>query len=209
MGNLMSLPDALNQDLIKPNQGNHWLWIAEFVVPGQPTRRIARNTDKVEYNGVEYPAANFNMGGQMVSSDGSIPTATIQVTDLKSTFERMINETQGAVGGTVQVVKVNSDFLTTAIPALEYNYEILQTGSDSDTVTFTLGIPNPLGQRFPLNQYSASVCPLATPSLFKGADCRYAGVDTACTGFWYDCLAKGNGPNWGGEHGLNKNTLSI
>jgi phage-related protein len=205
----MSLPEALNQDLIKPNQGNHWLWIAEFVVPGQPTRRIARNTDKVEYNGVEYPAANFNMGGQMVSSDGSIPTATIQVTDLKSTFERMINETQGAVGGTVQVVKVNSDFLTTAIPALEYNYEILQAGSDSDTVTFTLGIPNPLGQRFPLNQYSASVCPLATPSLFKGADCRYAGVDTTCTGFWYDCLAKGNGHNWGGEHGLNKNTLSI
>ena len=205
----MTLPDALNQDLIKPNQGNHWLWIAEFVVPTQETRRIARNTDSVTYAGVEYPAANFNMSAQMSSADGSIPTATIQVTDLKSTFEKMFNETQGALGGTVQVVKVNSDFLTTSIPALEYNYEILAAGSDSESVIFTLGIPNPLGQRFPLNQYSDTVCPLATPSLFKGCDCRYAGVDTSCTGFWDDCLAKGNGVNWGGEHGLNKNTMSV
>jgi len=205
----MSLPDALNQDLIKPNQGNHWLWIAEFVVPTQATRRIARNTDKVTYNGVEYAAANFNMGAQMYSADGSIPTAQIQVMDLNKAFEQMINQTQGALGGTVQVVKVNSDFLGTSIPALEYDYEILAAGSDSESVTFALGIPNPLGQRFPLNEYSATVCPLATPTLFGGCDCGYGGPDTSCTGFWDDCLAKGNGANWGGEHGLNKNTMSV
>ena len=205
----MTLPDALNQDLIKTNQANQWLWIAEFVVPTATTRRIARNTAMITYNGVEYSPANFNMGGQMYSADGSIPTASIQVTDLNKTFEQMINETQGALGGTVQVVKVNSDFLAASIPALEYDYEILAAGSDSETVTFTLGIPNPLGQRFPLNQYSATVCPLATPTLFGGCDCQYAGLDTSCTGFWDDCLAKGNGANWGGEHGLNKNTMSV
>ncbi len=85
----MSLPDALNQDLIKPNQGNHWLWLAEFVVPTQDTRRLARNTDSVTYAGVEYAAASFNLGGMTYSSDGSIPTASLQVTDLNKAFEQL------------------------------------------------------------------------------------------------------------------------
>ena len=204
-----TLPADLNADAIMPNQLNHWLWLAEFVVPTATTRRIARNTDVVTYDGVEYQAHNFNVGAQMLTADGSIPTAQIQVTDLNKTFEKMINDTQGALGGTVQLVKVNSDFMSTAIPALEADYQILAAGSDDTTVTFTLGIPNPLTQRFPLFEYSATVCPLATPTLFGGAECQYAGGDPTCTGFYDDCYTKGNAANWGGEHGLDKNTMSL
>jgi len=203
------LPANLNADAIKPNQANQWLWLAEFVVPSATTQRIARNTEGITYDGVTYEANNFNVGGQMFSADGSIPTAQIQVADLNKTFEKLINDTEGALGGTVQLVKVNSDFLSTAIPALEADYQILAAGSDDTTVTFTLGIPNPLIQRFPLFEYSATVCPLATPSLFGGCECQYAGADPTCTGFYDDCYTKGNAAHWAGEHGLDKNTMSL
>lgn len=206
---MVDLPADFNNDAINPNQGNKWLWLAEFVIPGQTTRRLARNTEAVTYNGVVYEAGNFNVGTQIYSADGTIPTAQIQVTDLNGAFETMINAAEGANGGTVQLVKVNSDFLDTSIPALEADYEILASGCDDNVVTFTLGIPNPLTQRFPVNEYSASVCQWATPTLFKGAECQYAGVDTSCTGYYDDCYTKGNQVHWGCEHGLDKNAMSI
>jgi hypothetical protein len=92
---------------------------------------------------------------------------------------------------------------------LEADYQVLSAGSDDTSVTFTLGIPNPLNQRFPLNEYSATVCHLATPTLFGGVECQYAGVDTSCTGFYDDCYTKGNAAHFKGELGLDKNTLSL
>jgi len=204
----VDIPPAMHEDLIDPYSGGAWLWLAEIAVPGYSTERIARNTADVRYGGNDFEKFNLQIGEQMFSGDGSIPRVTLKVfQDVNRKIEDIVNETEGALGAGIKLIKVCEKFLDTPISALEADYENLAAESDSEWVTFTLGIPNPLTQRIPLRIYSASMCPWATPSLFKGPECQYAGEDDSCTGTYEDCYQKGNAVHWGGELGLNPNVI--
>lgn len=201
------LPAAMNQDVVTPNTGGMWMWLCEITVPNYSVIRKARNTANVEYAGETFDAHNIDVGKQTLTGDGSIPRIVLRVSqDVSKRIESIINDTQGALGTTVKLVKVNSDFLGTAIPALEADYDMLTVESDSEWVTFTFGIPNLLTQRVPLRIFSSSICQEATPVLFKGPRCKYVGAETSCTGTYEDCRDnKNNAVNWGGELGLNPN----
>ena len=204
------LPADMKQDLTKPNTGGTWLWLCEIAVPNYTTKRFARNTENVQYGDNEYQAFNMDVGGQVLSSDGSVPQITLRISqDANRMIENIVNETQGGLGAEVKLIKVNSEFLSTPIPALEADYEVLMAESDEDWVVFTLGLPNPLTQRVPLRSYSSSICPYATPTLFKGPECGYTGSDTTCTGTLEDCRNKGNAERWGGFIGLDPNVTRI
>lgn len=205
-----TLSSSINKNLNDPLSGGVWLWLCEIVVPTQNTQNLARNTKNVTYDSTEYTKHNLLIGNQEWNSDGSIPRVTLQVAqDINRTIEDIVNATEGAVDGTVKLIKVCDKFLDTAIPALEFDYDILATSSTDEWVTFTLGIPNPLNKQVPLRQYSSKMCPFATPSLFKGIECGYAGGDSSCTGFYDDCYTKGNAARWGGDLGLDPNGLTI
>ena len=92
---------------------------------------------------------------------------------------------------------------------MEFDYDALQADSDSEWITLTLGVPNVLSQRYPLDKYSYSLCPEATPSRFKGPVCQYTGGDTTCTGSFEDCKTKGHEAYWGGELGLDPDVRGI
>lgn len=205
------LPANMIEDLITPNIAGTWMWLCEFVVPNYTTKRYARNTEEITYGGENYPAFNFEVGKQVLTGDGSIPRITLRISqDAHKVMEKIINDTQGGLGSTVKIIKVNSEYLGTAIPALEVNYDLLLAESDSEWLTFVLGIPNPLSQRVPLRIYSSDSCPWATPTLFKGPRCRYVGAEPSCTGTIKDCRDnKDNAVNWGGEIGLDPNTGQI
>lgn len=201
------LPAAMNQDVVTPNTGGTWMWLCEIVVPNYSVIRKARNTANVEYAGNDFEAHNIDVGKQTLTGDGSIPRIVLRVSqDASKRIEKIINDTEGALGTTVKLIKVNSEFLGTAIPALEADYDMLTVESDSEWVTFTFGIPNPLTQRVPLRVVSSSSCPWATPTHFKGPRCQYVGAETSCTGQYEDCRDnKNNAIHWGGELGLNPN----
>jgi len=202
-----SLPAGIKEDIVTPNTGSVWMWLCEVNVPNYDVIRKARNTKDVVYGNKAYIKHGIDIGKQVLSGDGSIPRVVLRISqDVNKTIETIINDTQGGLGTTVKLIKVNSEFLGTAIPALEANYDLLLAESDEEWVSFTLGIPNPLTQRIPLRIWSASGCPWATPTLFKGARCQYAGVETTCTGTYRDCKDnKSNEVHWGGELGLNPN----
>jgi len=204
----VNIPPTMQKDLIDPYSGGAWLWLAEIAVSGYSTQRIARNTEDVVYGADTFEKFNLQIGEQMFSGDGSIPRVTLKVfQDVNRKIEEIVNETEGALGADIKLIKVCEKFLDTPISALEADYENLAAESDSEWVTFTLGIPNPLTQRIPLRIYSASMCPWATPSLFKGPECQYAGEDDSCTGTYEDCYQKGNAVHWGGELGLDPNVI--
>jgi len=202
------IPPVIHKDLIDPYSGGAWLWLCEIAVPGYAVERIARNTEDVRYGGNDFDKFNLQIGEQMFSGDGSIPRVTLRVfQDVNRIIEDMVNETEGALGAGIKLIRVCEKYLDTPISALEADYESLAAESDSEWVTFTLGIPNPLTQRIPLRIYSSSSCPWATPSLFKGPECQYAGADPTCTGTYEDCYTKGNAVHWGGELGLDPNVI--
>ena len=200
----------IHKDIIDPYSGGAWLWLCEVVVPGRAVTRIARNTEDLNYGGKDFAKFNLQIGEQMFSGDGSIPRVTLRVfQDVDRIIEDMVNETEGALGASVKLIRVNEKFLTSPVSALEADYDNLASESDSEWVTFTLGIPNPLTQRIPLEMYSSSICPEATPAKFKGPKCQYSGVDGTCTGNYEDCYTKGNAEHWGGELGLDPNAVRV
>ena len=207
---LFDIPPFMEKDLIDPYSGGAWLWLVEITVPGQAVRRITRNTENVVYDGSTFEAFNLQIGGQTFSGDGSIPRVTLQVfQDADRLIEDMINATEGALGAVVKLIRVNEKFLDIPVAALEADYDNLASQSDTEWITFTLGVPNPLTQRFPLRMYSSSACPWATPMLFKGPECQYAGSDKSCTGTYKDCYAKGNAIHFGAELGLDPNVIRV
>lgn len=206
-----TIPPLMIKNLIDPYSGGAWLWLCEIAVSGYDTQRIARNTEDVKYVGKDYDKFNFQVGEQMFSGDGTIPRITLRIfQDRNRIIENIINETEGALGASIKLIRVNENFLDIPIAALEADYDNLAVESDSEWVIFTLGVPNPLTQRFPLRPYSASVCPWATPTLFKGPECQYVGAETTCTGTYDDCLTnKDNAVHWGAELGLDPNAIRI
>ena len=198
------IPPFMHKDLIDPFASGAWLWLVQIAVPGQDTLRIARNTEDVNYDGNDFDKFNIQIGQQVFSGDGSIPRVTLKVfQDINRKVEDLVNETEGALGAQVKLIRVNEKFLDTPVAALEFDYDNLASESDTEWCTFTLGIPNLLTQRFPLRIYSSSMCSWTPPPLFKGPECQYAGEDATCTGTYEDCYVKGNAVHWGGELGLD------
>lgn len=206
----LDLPASMEEDLIDPYSGGAWLWLIEIVMPGESTVRVARNTEDIVYDGKTFSKFNIDVGEQIFSGDGSVPRITLRIfQDRNRVIENIVNSTEGALGANVKLIKVCSKFLDTPVNALEADYDNLASESDSEWVTFTLGVPNPLTQRFPLRSYSASTCPWATPTLFRGPECQYAGADGTCTGTYEDCYMKGNAVHFGAELGLDPNVVRI
>jgi len=204
------IPFFMQEDLIDPYSGGAWLWLVEIVVAGQTTQRIARNTENIVYDGDTFDRFNFDVSPQMFSSEGDIPRVTLRVfQDINRRVEDIINNAEGALGGQIKLIRVNEKFLDTPVRALEYDYDNLASQSDTEWVVFTLGMPNPLTQRIPLDTYNSSICSQATPTLFKGSRCQYAGDDISCTGTYNDCRGKDNAEHWGGELGLDPNVMRI
>lgn len=204
------IPPFMHKDLIDMVAGGAWLWLVEIVVPNYAAVRIARNTKDVRYGVDLFDKFNLQIGEQIFSGDGSIPRVTLRVfQDMNRRVEDIINESEGALGAEVKLIRVNEKFLHLPVAALEQNYSNLAAESDTEWVTFTLGIPNPLMQRFPLIEFSSSTCHLASPELFKGPACQYAGSDSTCTGTYHDCRTKGNAEHWGAELGLDPNVVRV
>jgi len=204
------IPPFMEKDLIDPYSGGAWLWLCEVMVPGYATKRIARNTENVEYGKKQYQKWDLDIGKQPFAGDGSIPRVQLRVgQDPDRAIENIVNETEGAHDGTVKLIRVNEKFLDSPVLALEINYGILVAESDYRWVYFTLGIPNPLTQRIPLRIGSSKICPWAIPELFKGVECQYTGGDTSCKGTIVDCRTKGNAIHWGAELGLDPNVTRV
>jgi phage-related protein len=199
-----TLPSSLQWRITRQNLGDAYLWLVKIAVTGQLTQYAARNVEAVTYNGQEYPAEALEVDGMVRSGDGGIPEVRLQVSRLNEVLYQIVRNAQGAYGADVQVIKVNDQELSSQIAALEFDFELQAAQADSEWIYFTLGVPNPLQQAFPLLKFDADICPYKDPGRFKGPKCQYAGGDTTCDGTLEDCRSKSNQTNWGGEAGMDQ-----
>jgi len=204
------MPPEMHAALIDPFSGGAWLWLVEIKIPGYDVIRLARNPVNINYAAATYTKNNFNPGLAALTGDGSIPRTMLQVAqDADYTLEDKINATQGAGGGWIKLIRAHEDFLDKFIVELEQDMNILTAESDTEYVIFQLGIPDPLLKKIPLRRYSSKKCPWALPSLFKGEECQYAGVDVTCGGTFEDCCDKNNEAHWGGEIALDPSVTRV
>ena len=205
----VTLPDAFEESLLDPLDKNIWLWMVQLAIPSASKQFIVGNNEHTTYDGQLYSADNIEVGARNVSSEGNIPTITLRTSALNSTIYDLVQNSSGAAGADVKLIKVNGDFLSTAIPALEADFENLVSKCDEEWIYFTLGVPNPMLQRVPLRDFSSSICPYATPTLFTKSRCQYVGTDLTCSGTYEDCLGKGNASFWGGFIGLDNSSMEV
>jgi len=204
------IPPAMEKDLIDLYSGGAWLWLCEISIPGYDVIRMARNTEGVIYGGNDFPKGNFDVGQQSFAGDGSIPRVLLRIAqDREKHIESIINATKGGTGGKVKLIRTSEKFLDLAVAELEREFDLLTGESDTEWVMLTLGIPSPLTQRIPLRLYSSKMCAYAILSLFKGPECQYIGLAMNCGGRFEDCRAKENAHHFGGEVGLDPNTVRI
>lgn len=160
--------------------------------------RICRNTENIVYQGEQYIAANFTY--DLASDNESSPKLTINADDPSGFIRQKMQEYDGGVGFSCWLTVINTGNLSQP-PEIQEEFEVVSSSTEGYQVSFSLGIPNPLSQRFPRRIQMRKQCTVN----FKDDRCKYSGADKTCS-YTYDgpngCLSKGNAVNYGGFRGL-------
>jgi len=198
---MLNLSSTLLSESNRLSSNSAWLTLLEITIPGYATVvRLVKNNVDVVFGGETYTAFPMEIDTSSWTSKGDIPSLGIRVSNIANTFNQILREYDGGVGGNVIFTLVSSEHLTENYAELQREFTILSSSVDNYWVSFTLGSSNPLRQRFPLYTYMAHYCNWVQH--FKGAECKYAGAETTCNGTWVQCQAYANTSNFGGFPGL-------
>ena len=206
-----TLPSSLIIEKNKLSQKSPWLILLEVVLvnPSNPeateTYRLVRNFEDITYNSDTYTAFAFDMEPTKYTSKGEIPIVSLRVSNVSQLLQAKVEEYDGAVGSLVTMTVVHTDNLTENFADLELIFEIMDTITDVDWITFLLGAPNPLRSRFPLDRYVPTHCNW----LFKSVECAYVGGETVCNRTYADCVIRGQEERFGGFLGLRSGYLRV
>lgn len=173
-----------------------WLLLMEVVYTGEPAIRLAWNTEAVTWDGAVWQPAQFRLGDQEESQDGTVPTVNLSIVDIERNLIPLIDEYGGGVGAEVTVRMVHSAHLANNVPELEAEYEVIsvQVGHDS-SVQFTLGAENLSDRRSPPDMYLKLHCRYDE---FKGDHCGYTGGAAECDRTFARCRELDNQTRFGG-----------
>jgi len=205
-----TLPAALIAEKNLLASKSSWILLLDVTIPDglSTVIHLARNTEDVVFNGTTYLKFAFEIDAvTKESSQGEIPSASIRVSNVSQALQAYVEEYDGLVDETVTLIVVNADHLAESYTELTLNFTITGCTVDAKWINFKIGLPNPLVKRYPLYRYLSGACNWRAN--FKGAECRYAGSDTNCTGTLEACRAKGNAGHFGGYPGLARGGIRI
>lgn len=183
---------ALNIDVRNPVTGN----IDDNI-------RVVRNDEVVTIDGEIYEPMPFEITFEEVA-DG-MPSMNIVIQDQTGIVQGFMQGYAGGVGFPVTVIAVtgtNKNALKSEADLMEF-FEITNGSADSGnyTVTWELGVENPLSISFPRRRQYTDQCSFR----FKGLECGYTGSVATCDftiGGDNGCRSKFNTARFGGFPGL-------
>jgi len=204
---MKDLPIALIIEKNRLASASPWIILIEITLTDndETKLRFARNTEDVIFDGETYKAFPFEIEPTKQSSKGEIPTVTLRVSNITHLIQPFLEELDGGIGSTVKITVVNADHLKEDYSELEMTFDVLACQSTAQWVIFTLGAPNPLRQRFPLDQFIALHCRWR----FKGVECSYSGAETTCNRTLKRCRELGNSTRFGGFAGMRTGAVRI
>lgn len=166
-------------------------------------------TDKIP---VLYTRFNWQMDSNTQTTRGQIPTLELRVSNVSLLMSQNLKDLDGGVGSVIKIIVVNSSLLYEDFTELEMEFDVLATKVDSKWITFTLGVPSPLRQRFPLFKYFANHCSFTFTGGSAGSEfveCGYVGAYTTCDRTLSDCRQRGNQTRFGGFPGMRSGSVRI
>ena len=117
-----------------------------------------------------YTAIGFGLDATRLSSTGEFPTLDLTVQDVGMVLRPYLRTLNGGIGSTVHLIVANTAYRAEDLTELDMEFEILRTSSTGADVTFRLGAPQRLTQRFPLERDFALYCQFR----FETTECGYA-----------------------------------
>jgi phage-related protein len=210
-------------------------WPGDAAQADQQHLRLARNLDPVQYDAADglgvqtYSPFSYKMGDLKVATDGSVPDAQLEASNVLLVLQQVIEQYAGVVGSNLDLY-VLSTTNPTGEPELALSFTVKQTVCDASLVKFKLGASSPLRRLFPLFYYRPNSCiwRYNSPALQAaaaaavvagntryrnpGIQCGYQGPMTSCsktidgaTG----CIAHNNLVRIGTFPGIDSNGASV
>lgn len=197
---MLSIPTVLINEKNKLYTPNPWLVLLDIVLDDDHKLYFVSNNENITFDGQEYTAFPFNLDPTSQSTEGTIPTVSLQVCNVTQIIQGYLEDLDGAVGAKVTIRVVNANYLEADYADLEMTFSVLASSADAEWITFTLGAENPLRRRFPVARFIATHCNWE----FKGVECAYAGAETTCSRTFDACSALVNTRRFGGYVGLSQ-----
>lgn len=212
---MRDLPEALVLAKNKLNDTHPWVILLEITLTSGVVIRVARNTEDITFEGKLYTRFAFDIEPIVQHNKGEIPQVEVAVSNVSRFLQPFLEDLDGAIESTVRLIVVNTGYLEQDHSELELNFDVLKTETNAQVVTFTLGAPNPLRQRFPLDRYIAKACAwifdtTTTPSV----ECAYLtgnpdGEFATCEKTFEACFIRNNAARFGGFPGLKSGGIKV
>lgn len=201
---MKTLPSVLVTEKNKLFTSSVWIVLLDIHL-NSTIYRFCSNNENVTFDGETYICFPFDLEPFTENSEGEIPSVILRVSNVTQLIHSYLEELDGAVGATVIVRVVNSQYLSENYSELEYTFSILSVSANSEWLTFTLGAENPLRRRFPPYRFIANHCHWD----FKSVECGYSGSETVCDRSYERCSVLGNVVRFGGYRGLSDKSWKI
>jgi hypothetical protein len=159
---------------------------------------LAQNSENYVWQGNTYIASNFKI--DIKSSADSEPELRIDASDPSGFIRERMAAYGGGIGFATTVTVVNTGNPNQPAEIQEI-FEIVGASQNGFNVSFTLGVDNPLRDRFPRRLMYRDQCTL----LYKGTLCKYAGSLPSCDYTFQGpngCTFHNNSINFGGFRGM-------
>lgn len=141
-----------------------------------------------------YTAFPFEIEPYQQNDKGEVSSLVVKVSNISRFLQPKLQELKGAIGSVVRLMIVNSNLLSENYTELDMSFDVVSCSSDERWVSFTLGSPNLLNQRYPLERYISLHCRWK----FKSVGCGYAGTtidDITLTGTDRVVISTGSTPH--------------
>ena len=188
------MPKSISTDLIEEANeqlsDSAWLTLLKITTSDSSVYHYVKNTEDITYNGDTYTALPFSIESVSETTDGSLPTFAISISNVDYMIQSIIEQDAPNFGSgwDVEVMIVNSSYLDTVTPDLHQKYKTISVTCDANNCSFNIGMANPVRMLFPSVSYSPNFCQRTFKDVSTG--CDYAGGDVECGKRLNDCKEK-------------------
>lgn len=213
---MKNLPNNLTLEKNLVHASTPWIVLLDVTLTdtdnsaGATVLRFAANNENVTFGGNVYTALPFEASLINVNAQGKIPTVNLRVLNITRVLTPYLNSLDGGLNSTVKMTLINTGHLGEDYSELELEFEVLGCEVNAYWVSWTLGMANPLNQRFPLYRFLANHCNWE----FEGLECGYVAgsgetIYTTCDRTLTQCIQRTQQVNFGSFIGMNNDSIRI
>lgn len=197
---MFKLSQAVIAEKNKMASGSAMLVLFEIKLAKLPEPiTIVLNNENVEWNGQTWVGFPLELDDITEDSKGETPSLSFKVSNVDRTMQGYMEQGSGAVGGTVDVIVINSDHLDEVEPIFRESFAIVKSNVNEEWATFTLGPSYSMTSRRPYDRYNKNHCPFKYGDIVCGVGIGVLAQFPQCDKTLTACRERGNSIRFGGE----------